>query len=224
MAGPARDDVKIVPTERIDWPPPYKEATEKYSSQVRLSDDHRSLIGYVAGQPFPLLDANDPQIASKIMWNYYFRPLSTDDYDLRYFNGESVYAGLNKPYSSLWYAEIGHYAGYNEAGRTEVDPLPFDPDFKRTGRYSMTALYPVIAPQDLAGGGFIRYRYADENKGDDIWVYLVDAHRLRRLNESIMSDNQDAGPESYNPDDYECFAGKNQNYNWKYLGEKEMLG
>src|SRR5579862_7422407 len=93
---------KIVPTERIDWPPPYKEATEKYSSQVRLSDDHRSLIGFVAGQPFPLLDPNDPQIANKIMWNYYFRPISTDDYDLRYFNGESVYAGLNKPYSSLW--------------------------------------------------------------------------------------------------------------------------
>src|SRR5580693_1127558 len=117
---------KVVPTERIDWPPPYREATEKYSSQVRLSDDKDSLIGFVAGQPFPLLDPNDPDIANKIMWNYYFRPISTDDYDLRYFNGESVYTGLNKPYNSLWYAEIGHYSGYNEAGRTEVDPLPFD--------------------------------------------------------------------------------------------------
>ena len=28
--------MKIVPTERIDWPPPYKDATEKYSGQVRL--------------------------------------------------------------------------------------------------------------------------------------------------------------------------------------------
>ena len=44
--------IKIVPTERIDWPPPYKEATEKYSPQVRLSADRRSLVGYVAGQPF----------------------------------------------------------------------------------------------------------------------------------------------------------------------------
>ncbi|MHB8384468.1 MAG: DUF1329 domain-containing protein, partial [Candidatus Binataceae bacterium] len=32
----------IVPTARIDWPPPYKDATEKYSSQVRLTTDHRS--------------------------------------------------------------------------------------------------------------------------------------------------------------------------------------
>ena len=30
--------MKIVPTERIDWPPPYKDATEKYSGQVRLSN------------------------------------------------------------------------------------------------------------------------------------------------------------------------------------------
>src|SRR5262249_30911864 len=52
--------MKIAPTERVDWPPPYKDATEKYSGQVRLSDDHRSLVGYVAGQPFPLIDPNDP--------------------------------------------------------------------------------------------------------------------------------------------------------------------
>ncbi|HSR57010.1 MAG TPA: DUF1329 domain-containing protein, partial [Candidatus Binataceae bacterium] len=48
--------LKIVPSQRIDWPPPYKDATEKYSSQVRLSEDHRSVVGYVAGQPFPLID------------------------------------------------------------------------------------------------------------------------------------------------------------------------
>src|ERR1035437_10143751 len=52
--------MKIVPTVRVDWPPPYKDATEKYSSQVQLSKDHRTVIGYVAGQPFPLIDANEP--------------------------------------------------------------------------------------------------------------------------------------------------------------------
>src|SRR5947208_877997 len=39
--------LKIVPTERIDWPPPYKDATEKYSGQVSLSADHRSVVGYI---------------------------------------------------------------------------------------------------------------------------------------------------------------------------------
>src|SRR5580700_9895750 len=61
--------MKIIPTERVDWPPPYKDMTEKYSEQVRLTDDNRSLLGYVSGQPFPLLDVNDPQVATKIVWN-----------------------------------------------------------------------------------------------------------------------------------------------------------
>src|SRR6266851_1369458 len=47
--------MKIAPTQRVDWPPPYKDATEKYSAQVRLSQDKRSVVGYVAGQPFPLI-------------------------------------------------------------------------------------------------------------------------------------------------------------------------
>ena len=45
--------MNIIAPERVDWPPPYRDATEKYSQQVRLTNDHRSMVGYVAGQPFP---------------------------------------------------------------------------------------------------------------------------------------------------------------------------
>ena len=124
----------IVPSERIDWPPPYKDATEKYSSQVRLTDDHRSLIGYVAGQPFPLIDTNDPQVANKIMWNNVFRPISTDDYDLRFYDCQSEYVRPGQDQKIIDDIEIGHYAGYNLFGRTEVEPLPVDPDFKQSNR------------------------------------------------------------------------------------------
>src|SRR5437773_12448607 len=61
--------MKIVPSDRVAWPPPYKSATEKYSGQVSLAPDG-SLKGFIAGQPFPLLDPNDPQMAYKVMWNY----------------------------------------------------------------------------------------------------------------------------------------------------------
>lgn len=67
-----------VPTGHLEWPPPYKVATEQYSPQVSLTSDGE-LKNYVAGLPFPLLDANDPQAATKIMWNFAFRPLYTDD-------------------------------------------------------------------------------------------------------------------------------------------------
>ena len=115
--------IKVVPTERIDWPPPYKDATEKYSSQVRLTPDHRSLIGYVAGEPFPIVDANDPDAGTKVMWNVAFRPISSDEYDLRWFDCDSVYWGKNAPFREITDIEVGHYAGYNEVGRTEVDPI-----------------------------------------------------------------------------------------------------
>jgi hypothetical protein len=75
--------MNIVPTGRIDWPPPYREATEKYSAQVRLAPNRLSLQGYVAGQPFPLIDPNDPDIGAKLIWNVMFRPMWTDDFDSR---------------------------------------------------------------------------------------------------------------------------------------------
>ena len=52
--------LNIVASDKLEWPPPYKAATEKYSSQVHLLPD-ATLQNYVAGQPFPLLDPNDPQ-------------------------------------------------------------------------------------------------------------------------------------------------------------------
>ena len=78
--------MKVVPTEHMEWPPPYRDATEKYSQQVRLSPDGHTMVNYVAGQPFPLLDPNPPRIATKIMWNNAFRPITSDDYDLRFYD------------------------------------------------------------------------------------------------------------------------------------------
>src|SRR5579863_7949393 len=53
--------MKIISSDKLDWPPPFKAATEKYSSQVALAPDG-TLLHFTAGQPFPLLDPNDPQI------------------------------------------------------------------------------------------------------------------------------------------------------------------
>ena len=213
--------MKIVPTTRADWPPPYKEATIKYSQQARLSADHRSLVGYVAGQPFPLIEANDPQVAIKIAWNNVFRPITSDDYDLRFYDCDTTYTANKAQSSQIEYLQIGHYAGYSLVGRTEVEPLPIDPDFKKTGRYWLFGLYPVLAPAELRGVGFLRYRYADPKKGDDIWSWNAGSRRLRRLNEGIMSSA--TGAFTWDPDHYAGFNAKVEQYNYRFLGEKEML-
>jgi hypothetical protein len=211
----------IVPTQRVDWPPPYKDATEKYSSQVALSPDHRTVMGYVAGQPFPLLDPNDPYVATKAIWNNVFRPITSDDYDLRFYDCESQYpklGGTQRVINDVW---VGHYAGYSLVGRTEVEPIPTDPDFKTTGRLWMFALYPVLAPAAERGTGLIRYRYANPDQGDDSWTWNPGVRRVRRLNESILSDNTGVG--SFDPDHYSGYNPKTEQYNYKLLGEQEML-
>src|SRR5437762_12933554 len=69
----------IVETKRIEWPKAYKEATEKYASQVKLTPDGLTVLNYVAGPPFPNGDAKDPLVAMKIMWNRGYNHLPPDD-------------------------------------------------------------------------------------------------------------------------------------------------
>src|SRR5258706_15843521 len=108
--------MKIAATDPIEWPPPFMNATEKYSGQVRLSQDGRSLVGYVAGQPFPFFDVNDPQAASKIMWNNAFRPITSDDYDLRNYGCDSVYTTSGGPPGAFDHFQIVHFAGNESVG------------------------------------------------------------------------------------------------------------
>ncbi len=213
--------MKVVPTERVDWPPPYKDATEKYSAQVYLSPDRKSLVGYIAGQPFPLVDANDPDVAVKIIWNNVFRPITTDDYDLRFFDCIVSYERSGPQQQQVIYAQIGHYAGYDLVGRTEVEPLPIDPDFKKTGRYWLFGLYPFLAPNEIRGLGQLRWRYADPDRGDDTWTLNPGSRRVRRLDESILSSA--VGSHVQDMDHYSGFNPKTEQYNYKFLGERNML-
>ena len=219
--------MKIVPSERVDWPPPYKDATEKYSAQVRLSQDKRSVIGYVAGQPFPLIDANDPDVANKIVWNNVFRPITTDDYDLRFYDCDSSFTRQGPQEKQIEYFQIGHYAGYDLVGRTEVEPLPIDPDFKATGRYWLFGLYPdsrrparFAAPASSAGA--MPIRSAATTSGD----VAGGTRRVRRVDESIMSSSTTTNGTSahaWDPDHYSGFNPKTEQYYYKFLGEKNML-
>src|SRR5438552_4156562 len=79
----------VIEAKRIEWPKAYKEATEKYSGQVKLAPDGLSVQNFVAGQPFPGLDPKDAQIALKIMWNYEYKFNPTDDLDLRNFDADT---------------------------------------------------------------------------------------------------------------------------------------
>ncbi len=231
----------IVPAAKLEWPAPYKSATEKYSSQVKLSADG-TLENYVAGQPFPLLDPNDPAIAAKIMWNFSFRPLYSDDADLR--DAEVANYTRDAKGTPVDFFTVGHFAFYNNIGRIEVPPVPTDPDAAASGIRYRFGFYPLLEPSSLRGFGLIRFRHIDPSVEDNTWIFMPGARRIRRQSASILSDaigmlagfgSHGAAGGTYgptggsayasviDPDSYFGFAAKVEDYNYKFLGEKDML-
>jgi hypothetical protein len=124
--------------------------------------------------------------------------------------------------SLLQMTELGHLAGYSDIGRTEVEPMPADRDFQATGVWQRSAAYPTLSPAEDRGSGAIRYRYWDPNRRDDAWAYLSAERRVRRLSEVIMSSSP--GLSTWDADHAGGFGAKPQEYNFKYLGDKNMLG
>ncbi|HKN01589.1 MAG TPA: DUF1329 domain-containing protein [Candidatus Binataceae bacterium] len=210
--------MRIVPTGQLDWPPSYKAATEKYSSQVALNQ-RGELQNYVAGLPFPFLDPNDPQVATKVVWNFSYRPENTDQGDIR--NVETaMYRNVGSYGSFLsWIlpAEVNHstaarVAFYNNVGRTEVPPIPTDPLAGLTN-----VRYRFLAGPILEGGGsLIRLRYLDPGIDDDAWYFY-----LGRVSASKLS--APLGATTLDPDSYSGFAAKVEDFNYQLLGIKPML-
>ncbi len=228
--------MKIIQTGHLDWPPPYKAATEQYSPQVSLTSDGE-LKNYVAGLPFPLVNANDPQAATKIMWNFAFRPLYTDDVDARDVEAVSHRAGSA---DEIEHFTFGHLGFYKYVGRTEVAPMPIDPDILKTGIASRAGAYPVLEPAELRGAGIVRQRYAIPGFEDAVWEYSSSSRKLRRLPAAELSDSfgvsenggsgqagDVAGATTYastwDPDSAFGFSARIQDFGYRLLGESSML-
>ena len=211
--------LKIVPYKKIEWDKAFREATEKYSGQVKLGPDGRSIEGHVAGLPFAKLDPNDPQIALKIMWNYEYKPYVTDDSDARNFDADTGPLG-DGPMTIERHYLLDHLRVLFYNSRLNVDPKPELPNPDKVR--GKTSLHPILEPFDLKGVGLTAIRYLDPNHQDDTWLYLPTLRRVRRLSSSQRSDSlfgQDTDVDSYGG-----YAGQIGWFNWKYLGEKNVLG
>ena len=73
--------MRIIPERRIEWSQGFQHATEKYAAQVALDNDD-NLKNYVAGMPFPLIDAIDPKAGAKIAYNWHMGPFMPDDFSI----------------------------------------------------------------------------------------------------------------------------------------------
>src|SRR5262249_46360880 len=213
--------MSIVETKKVEWPRAYKEATEKYASQVKLTGDGLTVQNYVAGQPFPSLDPKDPQFAQKIMWNYEYGLVNgIDDTDLRNFDADTGSIPAKGAMSVERHFLLDHFRRLFWTGRLYVDPKPEKPN--PNGYRGQQGLYPILEPFDLKGVGGLSNRYIEAGRQDDSWLYLPSLRRVRRLSTAQRSDalfGQDTDVDSYYG-----YAGHIAWMQWKLLGEREVIG
>lgn len=147
--------------------------------------------------------------------------IARDDLDVRNFECNTGVIGKNgRPVTIERTFLIDHLRRLYFRERTTVPPIPELPNRDEV-RYK-EALYPIIEPFDLKGTGFTFNRYIDADRQDDSWLYLPQLRRTRRLSSSQRSDalfGQDTDQDSF-----AGYAGNVSWFNWKFLGEKTILG
>lgn len=207
-------EIPVAEYRKFEWPAAYKAATEKFSSQVKLSQDGRQLENYVAGAPFPTVDPNDPQAGTKWMWNHEQKVVYTDN----------IGAG--------WNMELINSKGERErfftsnfwrrmfwTGRLHLEPKPVvahDPAIIYTEQWG-----PMNDPADLRGAGILNLRYSDPDVADDSYLYLPELRKVRRLS---MANRSDAfWGTDIDIDSMWSFNSKLSYWTFKFLGERKLL-
>ena len=212
--------IRVAEPRHVEMPRAYREATEKYLGQPKLAPDGLRVANWTAGQPFPKIDPNDPQIALKIMWNYSYGFAATDDLDAQNFDADTGTIGKNRGMTVERHYMIDDLRRLYFTGRLVVDPKPELPN--PDGIRYKESLHPLSEPFDLKGVGATFYRYIDPDRQDDSWLYLPQLRRVRRLSTAQRSDalfGQDSDVDSYYG-----FSGHIAWMDWKFLGERTVLG
>ncbi len=206
--------ITVVAPEVCPLPKAYRDATERYASQVKLTDEGRRLENYVAGMPFPNVDPNDPLAAWKIMWNHEYKPAYSDDVftDWVVENQDASGAVEKQLVGDAW-------RRLKWVGRLYGEPKPVithDPPLRYTEQWG-----PITAPFDLKGTGFLLHRYMETDHADDSWLYLPALRRVRRYSTANRSDTLFGT--DIDQDSIWGFNSKPEWWDFRLLADKEIL-
>ena len=204
------------------FPAEYNAATQRYQKGSHLGRDG-GLINHFGGQPFATEEIDcksDPDAGIKIIWNM-----------MKGWNGSGVKA---KFFYSYW--DRGEQLPLYYKGRAENVLLAqrIEPEYiekkgdvftkeKRIGAGGVT----IDAPFDARGIMTLNYRYKtsdgplDEARNDDLWVYVPDLRRVRRISRAQRTDSIQGT--DFTMDDLRSFAGIPPQYNWSCLKEATAI-
>ena len=203
------------PLGTFNWPPDFKAATEKNAGQFKISDQGTVVLNstgeqppYILGFPFPIIDAKDPQAATKILWNYFY---------LTWY-----YGNLRAQSQVNWVQPHAMERRTDQDVRFKrYDGVPEHDRGPNPDNFNSQFLTVADTPADLAGTAALSWRYRDPTKRDSAWAFVPALRRVRAVSPANRSDgflgsdmSQDDGP---------FFDGKPEDFTWTLKGETEVL-
>lgn len=163
----------------------------------------------IHGYPFPQIDRADPRAAVKIIWNYYYQFWSNGNRrNITRLDWLNRSAAERKTIMDVYFQQ---YDGVSEEDRRKSNPNNLLQQFLAT----------ALEPNDMYGTTALSWRYRDPGKRDSNWAYVPALRRVRQVSPSNRSDgflgsdmSQDDGP---------YFDGKPEDFEWKLVGEQDIL-
>jgi hypothetical protein len=201
----------LAPITPYQVDPLYHQVTEKFSPNVEYDPHTKNLRNYVAGVPFPKIDAADPHAGIKVVWNnFYYLAMSGPAFDGVYDN-LLVDAAKGLEHHQIW-----RFSAIPLVGRT-IEPHVFG-----DGSVAKKELVVARQPYDIRGLGVFTIRYAD-GRPDDRYAYVKSIRRVRRISSGTWVDP--VGGSDYLYDDINGFNAHPSWYEqFNYIERKHILG
>jgi hypothetical protein len=163
---------------------------------------------FLMGLPFPDLDPVDPQIATKVIWNYFYSA---------WYNGNEHF--LNE-------LLLLNARQVERRIMTDVQTLMYDGAPEARGRPNpdnllMQRFARVTFPVDLDGTSSLSWRFRDPYKRDTLWTYVPGIRRVRSVDPLNRSDGFLGSDISL--DDGYFFDAKPEDFTFRLLERRDQL-
>jgi hypothetical protein len=217
--------VRIVPTTRVDWSKGFKDATEKYFTQVGLDKDGY-ITNYTAGMPFPTVSATDPDAATKIAYNWHMGPFMPDDFSLAPW-GSFAYADIKQPNVFEPQEDYNYicdqFTFLRFAHRTEIDPRPtLGSDAQGFEWKARCNEWTQSLGNNAGEGAGIWLRYTGPKQLDEFYGYDPMSRRIQRSGDFGLQPNENCRA-CHQP--YWAYAlPKTESFTYRLLGTAPLLG
>jgi len=200
----------LAKSKEVPLDPRWVKASQANAGKTKINKENCQIDGWGSGQPFPDVDAKDPQAAEKIMWNWHLGQLSGDVANVPFFT-QVLIDGAKGVHAE----PVAEFTRYSMKGR--LAGAAIEGDGSERGRQ----LLYFKSPSDMKGLGTFTVMY-DSIKVNDVWAYIPAVRRVRRLSGGAWMDP--IGSSDQLQDDLEIFNARPCWYpGYKMLGKRWVL-